>query len=54
MATVGSLPAYVLREEDRGHYKYSLDTTIEEIGPPETKSLELSARTSLLRLFFPL
>ena len=27
LATVGSLPAYDLGEEDRGHYKYRLATT---------------------------
>ena len=29
LATVGSIPAYVLGEEDRGHYKYRLGTTVE-------------------------
>ena len=32
LAIVGSLPAYVLEEEDQGHYKYSLATTVESIG----------------------
>ena len=31
LATVGSLPAYVLGEEDRGHYKYRLATTVEGV-----------------------
>ena len=36
LAIVGSLPASVLEEEDQGHYKYRLATTIEAIGsfPP--------------------
>ena len=29
LAAVGSLPAFILGEEDQGHYKYSLATTIE-------------------------
>ena len=34
LATVGSLPAYALGEEDQGHYKYRLATTIagEDVG----------------------
>ena len=31
LATVGSVPTYVLGEEDRGHYKYRLATTIEGV-----------------------
>ena len=31
LATTGSLPAYVLGEEDRGHYKYRLATTVEGV-----------------------
>ena len=30
LATVGSLPTYVLGEEDQGHYKYRLVSTLEE------------------------
>ena len=32
LATVGSLPAFVLEEEDRGHYKYRLSTTVEGVN----------------------
>ena len=37
LSTVGSLPAYVLGEEDQGHYKYRLATTIE--NDPGTSQL---------------
>jgi hypothetical protein len=42
LATVGSLPAYILGEEDRGHYKDRLATTIEGVdsfSPPSTREV---------------
>ena len=42
LATVGSLPAYVLGEEDRGHYKYRLATTVEGVDSfltPESREV---------------
>src|SRR3990170_3538272 len=50
LATVGSLPAYVLGEEDQGHYKYRLATTI---ARGRISSAHIDTRADLARLFFP-
>ena len=52
LATMGSLPAFVLEEEDQGPYKYSLATTVERRDLHETSLAHTNTRTDLLRLFF--
>ena len=50
--TVGSLPTFVLEEEDRGHYKYISTTTIGGDPESELSLAHTHTRTDLLRLFF--
>ena len=45
LAVVESFPAYVLGEEDQGHYKYSLTTTVEGADPPEPSPARTNTRT---------
>ena len=54
LATVGSLPAFVLEEEDRDHYKYRLATTKREAQSADRNlSTHSLTRANPARWFLP-